>query len=269
MDRKLNYLSLFLLVVVFTTSASPVQQWLVFWSVILSAAFTFLAFLFHRLSLDGMCAAIIAGTFILGFGGWAVAGVVLLFFISSIFISRPNSSTDSELGTGVRRNGLQVWANGFWVVICLVLDVIFNTGIFTVGAMAAVATATADTWATELGSTDRDSTYLITNFEAVQPGTDGGISLQGTTAALMGSGMIALASLYVFSLEFFLILCIFIAGILGCFIDSYIGAIFQRNNRPVTLPGLKSVIRVDNNLVNGISTGAGALLAIIINLLFA
>lgn len=269
MDRKLNFLSLFLLVVVFTTSAEPFQQWLVFLGAILSASFAFFGFLFRRLTLDGMFATIIVGTFILGFGGWAVAGVVLLFFISSVFISRPNRTNNSDPGMGIRRNGLQVWANGFWLVVLLVLDVIYNTGFFTVGAVAAVATATADTWATELGSAAPDSTYLITNLQKVTPGTDGAISLQGTVAALMGSGMIALASLYVFSLEFFLFLCIFIAGFLGCFIDSYLGAIFQRNNRSVTLPVVQKAISIDNNLVNGISTGVGALLAIILNLLVA
>lgn len=270
MDRKLNYLSLFLLVVVFITSATAIQQWLIVLGFILSAGFSFLAFLLKRLTLDGMFAATIIGTFILGFGGWRAAGVVLLFFISSALISRPQTTqTNKSDYTTIRRDGLQVWANGFWLIVFLVLDVIFNTAIFTIGAMAAVATATADTWATELGSRAPDSTYLITDFRSVAPGTDGGVSLKGTAAALMGSTLIAVASIYVFSLEFFVFLCIFIAGSLGCFIDSYLGAIFQRNNSPVTLPGSKTAISVDNNLVNSISTGAGALLAIILKLLFA
>lgn len=268
MDRKLNYLLLFLLVVVFITSARPVQQWLIVLGSVLSAVFAFLAFLFRRLSLDGMYAAIIVGTFILGFGGWAAAGVVLLFFITSVAISEQRSGRTAGSVARIRRNGLQVWANGFWLVICLVLGTIFNAGIFTIGAMAAVATATADTWATELGNKTPDSTYLITDLTTVPTGTDGGVSLQGTAAALAGSGMIAAASIYFFSLEFFLFLCIFIAGFLGCFIDSYLGAIFQRNNSSVTLPVLQTAISIDNNLVNGISTGAGALLAIILNLLF-
>jgi uncharacterized protein (TIGR00297 family) len=152
-------------------------------------------------------------------------------------------------------------------VICLVFDVVFDAEIFTIGAMAVIATATADTWATELGSKATDATYLITDFQSVSPGTDGGVSLRGTTAALLGSAMIAIASIYVFSLEFYVFLCIFMAGFLGCIVDSYFGAIFQRNDSTVILPVLETEISIDNNLVNGISTGVGALLAIILKLL--
>lgn len=215
-----------------------------------------------------MFASIVIGAFIFGLGGWAAAGVVLLFFVSSAVITGKGLSHSTNSIAGIRRNGLQVWANGFWIVIGLVLDVIFNAGIFTIAAMAAVATATADTWATELRSKAPDATYLITDFQTVSPGTDGGVSLRGTTAALIGSTMIAVASIYVFSLEFYVFLCIFIAGFLGSVIDSYFGAIFQRNNSSVILPVLETEISIDNNLVNGISTGTGALLAIILKLLF-
>jgi uncharacterized protein (TIGR00297 family) len=269
MDRKLNYLFLFLLVVVFITAASTVQQWHVILGLILSASFSFLAFLFRRLTLDGMFASIVAGIFILGLGGWATAGVVLLFFVSSVVITGESPARSTNSIAGIRRNGLQVWANGFWLMVCLVLDVVFNAGIFTIAAMGAIATATADTWATELGSKVPGATYLITDFKTVASGTDGGISLRGTTAALIGSGMIAIASIYFFSLEFYVFPCIFLAGFLGCIVDSYFGAIFQQKNSSVILPVLEKEINIDNNLVNGISTGAGALLAIILKLLLA
>lgn len=269
MDRKLNFLSLFLLVVVFITSASTVQQWYVFLGLILSSVFSFLAFLFRWLSLDGMFAAIVIGTFIFGLGGWAVAGVVLLFFVSSALLTRTQSPHKDRSAAKIRRDGYQVWANGFWLVICLVLAVIFSKGIFIIGAMAAIATATADTWGTESGSKTPGSTYLITNFKTVPRGTDGGISVRGTLATLAGSVLIAAASIYVFSLEFYVFLCIFIAGFLGSIIDSFLGAIFQQNNSSVTLPVLGTKIDIDNNLVNGISTGAGALLAITLKILFA
>lgn len=267
MDRKLNYLSLFLLVVVFITSASTFQQWYIFLGLILSAVFSFFAFLFRWLSLDGMFAAIVVGTFIFGLGGWAAAGVVLLFFISSAALTSIRPDPADRSAHKIRRDGYQVWANGFWLVICLVLAVVFSNEIFMIGAMAAIATATADTWGTESGSRKPDSTYLITNLQTVSPGTDGGISLQGTLASLTGSVVIAGASIYVFSLEFYDFLSIFIAGFLGSIIDSFLGAIFQQNNSSVSLPVLDYKIEIDNNIVNSISTGAGALLAIILKLL--
>ncbi|MDZ7682519.1 MAG: DUF92 domain-containing protein [Fodinibius sp.] len=179
MDRKLNYLFGFLLVILFISAANTAQQWNVLLGILLSSAFALSAFLLQRLTLDGMFAVITAGTFILGFGGWWIALVVLFFFVSSTVITKKDSRVqeDEELHNG-RRNGLQVWANGFWLMSCLVLAVIFNSDIFILGALAAVAVATADTWATELGSRASGATYLITNFSTVPPGTNGGVRSQ-------------------------------------------------------------------------------------------
>lgn len=269
MDRKLNSLFLFLLVVVFVSAATSMQQWNILLGLILSAVFSFLAFSFRRLTLDGMFAGIVTGTYVFGLGGWPATIVVLLFFITSAVISGKWKVRSADLPENARRDGLQVWANGFWLIACLMLSVFFGPDIFMVGAMAVVATATADTWGTELGTTSPNATYLITDFRTVVPGTDGGVSVKGTTAALLASAIIAMASVYFFSFSFYVFLCIFLAGFLGCLVDSYLGAIFQRNNSSVMMPVLNSEINIDNNLVNGISTGVGAFLAIIFRLLIA
>ncbi|MGD8426032.1 MAG: DUF92 domain-containing protein [Balneolaceae bacterium] len=269
MDRKLNYLFSFIGIVVFIFEASLQQQWNIFLGLILAIIFSFSAFLFRRLTLDGMFGAMVIGTFIFGLGGWQAAVVVLVFFITSAAISGRWKMHAPDLPNGARRNGLQVWANGFWLFIGLILATIFEANIFLVSALASIATSTADTWGTELGSTKPNSTYLITTFENVQAGTDGGISLKGTIAALLGSMMIGAISVYVFSLKFYIFLCIFLAGFSGSVADSYLGAIFQRNNRSITVPVLHSKFRIDNNLVNGLATGMGALLAIILKLMLS
>ncbi len=256
MDRKLNYLFSFLLVIVFIFAASTSQQWNIIFGLVLSATFAFLTFLFAYLTLDGMFAVIVVGTFVFGLGGWQAAVVVMLFFVSSSAISGSEQN-------GSRRDGLQVWSNGFWLVASLIGFAFVSSDIFIIAAIAAVATATADTWGTELGSNKYSSTYLITNLQNVEPGTDGGISLKGTTASLLGSLIIGAASLYVFSLQFTVFICIFTAGFLGSLVDSYFGATFQRNNDSVSFPVSQAKISIDNNLVNGISTGVGAMLAII------
>lgn len=268
MDRKLNALFLFIAVVVFITSANTTQQWNVLLGVLLAALFSLVAFVFHRLSLDGMFSAIVIGTFAFGLGGWELAVVLLLFFISSAAISDRSKWREENISQNVRRGGLQVWANGFWLVIFLICATVLKAPIFLVGAIAVIATATADTWATELGSKNPYSTYLITSFEQVKPGTDGGISIKGTAAAFFAAVMIAAVGAYVFSLHFSVFILIFGAAILGCLIDSYLGALFQQNKRSVTLPVIKVEIDFSNNLVNAISTGIGGLLAIITKLIF-
>lgn len=267
MDRKLNVLFTFLAIFVFILSAeSPSYYWAILLGICLSFLFSLIAFVFQSLSLDGLFAATVIGAFVFGIGGWAMAFVVLLFFISSALISGRKTYTAGEVSDIGRRDGLQVWANGFWLVVCLVLAHNFENPIFLIGGLAAVAVATADTWATELRSIKKDSTYLITTFENVKPGTDGGISLEGTIWALAGSALIAGAAIYVFSLQLSVFFYIFIAGFLGSVIDSYFGATFQRNNTSVDSPFTGQRISISNNLVNALSTGVGALLAIILKI---
>ncbi|MEL7834920.1 DUF92 domain-containing protein [Fodinibius sp. Rm-B-1B1-1] len=269
MDRKLNALLLFVGVVIFIVSADPTQQWNILVGIVLASIFSFGAFVFKGLSLDGMFSAIVVGIFAFGLGGWKLAVVLVLFFVSSVAISDRPTWGKNNIPEYSRRDGLQVWANSFWMVVFLICSTIFKAPIFLIGAIAAIATATSDTWATELGSKDRDNTYLITTFEHVAPGTDGAISVKGTGAALFAAVMISTVSVYVFSLHLSVFIIILITAFLGCFIDSYLGAIFQQNKRIVTVPATKVELKVSNNLVNTISTGLGGLLAIIFKLFFA
>lgn len=267
MDRILNALFLFLLIVVFITSANTTQQWNILLGILLAATFSFIAFVLQTLTLDGMFAAIVIGTFVFGLGGWPAAVVLLLFFVISVIISEKPQNPEDDDSRYLRRNGLQVWANGFWIVIFLMGAVVFDESIFIIGAMAAIATAASDTWATELGSKNKKSTYLITNFKNVSPGTDGGISFKGTIAALGGAAVIGVATVYVFSLHFYVFFAIFAAAFLGCLLDSYFGALFQQNKRSVIFPVISMEIEISNNVVNVVSTGIGAFVAIILKLI--
>ena len=93
--------------------------------------------------------------------------------------------------------------------------------------LGSIATALADSMASEIGVLSPKARSIITFKEEV-PGTDGAVSLLGTLAAAAGS--LAIASLGVLLLQlnlnnFFLV---FIAGFLGCQIDSILGATLER-----------------------------------------
>lgn len=268
MDRKLNVVFSFVAVLVFMLDrGEPLFYWGIIGGLVLSFLFSLSAFLLRWLSLDGMFAATVAGTLIFGLGGWQMTVIVLLFFASSAVISGEEGTNTLPSSEGVRRNGMQVWANGFWLVVCITLYAVLDAEMFLIGGIAAIAVATADTWATELRSTGNNATYLITTYEPVRPGTDGGISLKGTMWASAGSLLIAVTAINVFSLQLGTFFIIFAAGFSGCLLDSYLGAFYQRPNRPIAVPLTQIRISIGNNLVNAISTAAGALLAIILVLM--
>lgn len=246
----------------------------IFTGAFFSVLFCASAFLFRWLSLSGTYAAIISGTIVFGLGGIPSTIVLLVFFISSTLISKKYThsleETSHTYSEKIRRDGLQVWSNGFWFTFFLLLWFIIQSDLLLIGALGAIATAMADTWATELGSRRFPSqTYMINSFNKVAPGTDGGISIPGTAAAMSGSMVLALVSIYVFSLKSIVILPILIAGFLGCLADSYFGATFQQNGAAKNWPGILKglTMELDNNTVNWISSGFGSLIAIIIKLI--
>jgi uncharacterized protein (TIGR00297 family) len=61
-----------------------------------------------------------------------------------------------------------------------------NPHLFELAFFGAIAAALADTLASEIGYYSKKTPILITTLEKVKPGIDGGITLLGESAALMG-----------------------------------------------------------------------------------
>ncbi|MGZ4855310.1 MAG: DUF92 domain-containing protein [Candidatus Angelobacter sp.] len=113
-------------------------------------------------------------------------------------------------------------------------------------ALAALAEAAADTSSSEIGMAFPGKTLLVTNFKPVPAGTDGGISLFGTIAALVGAASVALAAVATGLAPVRQIAIIILAGFFGTLVDSLLGAVLERRGW------------LDNNLVNLLSTAAAA-----------
>ena len=60
-----------------------------------------------------------------------------------------------------------------------------------IAAVAALTTAASDTVASEIGKAFGRTTYLVTNFRRVPPGTSGAVSLEGTTAGAIAAVLLA------------------------------------------------------------------------------
>lgn len=273
MDRKANYFFTLSLIAIFVLQGNAEEHARIMAGALLALIFCIIAFVARWLTLDGAYAAATAGAVVFGLGGYPAAIVLMLFFISSTLISRNEVISEGNPGRYrkfVRRDGLQVWSNGFWFSFFLAMGFSTQLEIFYIASLGAIATATADTWATELGSRRFEAnTYLIGSFQKVAAGSEGGISWPGTLAALSGSLLIAIAAALAIGLQLSIIFIIFLSGFSGCLADSYFGATFQRNNAAIKLPALFSAdtFQVDNNMVNWLSTGVGSLLAIIFKLL--
>ncbi|MGQ9587418.1 MAG: DUF92 domain-containing protein [Thermoplasmata archaeon] len=125
--------------------------------------------------------------------------------------------------------------------------------------VSAVAVAASDTAASEIGIVD-PRVVLITTFERVRRGSDGGISLTGQFAAFIAAAYTSAMSYVVFAgldkallagpaTLFIPMLC----GFFGCQIDSLIGATIERRGR---------IGKLGNNFV---SIFAGTALAFVLS----
>ncbi|HKV71999.1 MAG TPA: DUF92 domain-containing protein [Gemmatimonadales bacterium] len=142
--------------------------------------------------------------------GWR--GVVLLFafFISGSLLTRLAG------GAGGQRNVRQVLANGGVAAFAGAL------GSWPIAA-GALAAATADTWATEIGWFSPHPPRLITTWKPVPKGTDGGVTLIGTAGGVAGAALIWGAAAVLFSSR----LTVVWAGLAGMLADSLLGATLQ------------------------------------------
>lgn len=238
----------------------------------LSIVVASVAFLANWITLEATKGVIILGTIVFGFGGWVLAVAVFVFFVSGSILTGYNRAagvTDTrETGVPVhlqkRRDGYQVWANGFWLAFFCIGWFIMPMESLLTASLAAIATATADTWATEIGTLNPGKTRNIITFDEVEAGTDGGISLKGTLAAVVGSLII---SLFIFfsgpDSPVAVFLVVFVFGITGCFIDSFIGGILIHKNTELYPPKDYSGNSgsFTNSFVNWASTGISGLLA--------
>lgn len=226
----------------------------------------FVSFFLKLLTQDGARAAVMLGLIAYGFGGFESAVILVSLFASSNLVSYIFSKRiHIESGSGgSRRNGSQVWSNGFWFAFFVCLWYFLKADMLIIAAFGAIATACSDTWATEAGFPKSGKTILITTGEVVTPGTDGGISIPGTIAALLGALFIGSLTLF-FDQNYAAIAATSIAlgGFIGAMADSWLGAYFQYENR--RLPNiLESTVNSDNNSVNFLATGIGSIITIFI-----
>jgi uncharacterized protein (TIGR00297 family) len=165
-----------------------------------------------------------------GLGGWLAAILLITFFVSSSVLSRIGKEVKGKVATefakGGQRDHGQVFANGGLAALFAALFGLSGQVVWIAGLAGALAAVNSDTWSTELGVLAKRWPRMITNGSRVEPGTSGGVTLEGTLAAMGGSttiGIIALLGVR----EIKLGVAVAIAGFLGSIVDSLLGASVQ------------------------------------------
>jgi uncharacterized protein (TIGR00297 family) len=201
---------------------------------LLALAVSGIAYAARALSGNGVLAAVVLGTIVYGLGSWQAAAILIAFFVSTSLLERTlrplGISPIGVYAKSGRRDATQVAANGLGAALFVAIGHFWPNSPWAWAAFSgAIATVTADTWATELGALSPTPPRLITRLtQRVRPGASGGITLGGTASAALGGLLIAaLAALLAPVPGAKLMIPVAVGGLLGALCDSVLGATVQ------------------------------------------
>jgi len=215
------------------------------WSaVVVTVAFAALARWVRGVSFGGAIAG--AGVcFLLCFGAGFGAFVVLVsVFVLTWISTRFGYRRKQKLGTAEKLDGrtaLQVLANLAVAAGCAGLSAVTGKTVFLLAVSAALAEAAADTVSSELGQARSAKARLITTWEEVAAGTDGGVTWTGTLAGVAAAALVSLVSALTGLVPLKWLGVSIFAAVVGMIADSFLGALLERrgvlNNDAVNFLG--------------------------------
>ncbi len=192
------------------------------------------AFKLKSLSVSGGFGAFLLSVFMFGMGSWHTTLPLIGFFVLSSVLSKiadGQLKKDVIASKGSQRDIVQVYANGG---IPLLFTIAWYLSDYSIdwlywAFLASLASATADTWETEIGSFSKSLPRHILNWKAVPRGYSGGISFLGTTGGVFGAALIVLIAGFMGFIQWDirLIVLLIVAGFLGSVIDSVLGSSIQ------------------------------------------
>jgi uncharacterized protein (TIGR00297 family) len=229
------------------------------------------------LTTGGALAAVVLGT-VSSAAGWQWAVVLVAYFVVASLLTRFRAGVKREVMDGRvdkpgARDAVQVLANGGLFGAAALIYMMSPSSLWIALGAAAIATSSADTWATEIGALARAEARSIVGFYPVPTGTSGGVTIQGTAAAAGGALFVALIA-WAVRWPMPVVAAAAAGGFFGALMDSVMGAVVQarrhcrkcntmteqkehRCGMPTDIVG--GVHWIDNDDVNALATLYGAL----------
>ncbi|MGA8149667.1 MAG: DUF92 domain-containing protein [Terriglobales bacterium] len=173
----------------------------------------------------GVCFLLYAGA-----GRGAFCALVSVFALTWI-TTRTGYRRKQRLGTAENRQGrtaAQVLANLAVSAGCAALFAATGKTVLLLAVAAALSEAAADTVSSELGQARNEEARLITTWESVPAGTDGGVSVIGTLGGISAATLVSLVCVFAKLIPFPQLGIPILAGVAGMIADSYMGALLER-----------------------------------------
>jgi uncharacterized protein (TIGR00297 family) len=213
-----------------------------------------LGYLARSVDVSGMLGGWILGAVIIAFGSWQLYLALLVFFILGTVTTKLGYRRKAARGLaqekGGRRGFSHAFANtGLSAMLAVAGTMLPDGESLWLAAIAAFATAAADTTASEVGQLLGRRTFLPLTLRPVPPGTEGAVSMEGTLAGIAAAFLVAAISTFALfhRLDARIVGMLTISGFLGSYVESIAGSWNRKRERPVP-----------NGVLNFFNTAVGA-----------
>ncbi|WP_277542043.1 DUF92 domain-containing protein [Haloarcula laminariae] len=166
----------------------------------ISAVLGYVAYALDTASLPGMLTGVLLSLLTIVLGGYGWFAMLITFFGLGGLSTKYQYEAKQDRGIAEENEGARgsgnVLANSIVALVAVLLwaaspsHIGVDPTLFLYAFAGAVAAAMTDTFSSEFGGL-YDNPRLITTFERVEPGTDGGVTWQGIVAGLVGAAIIA------------------------------------------------------------------------------
>lgn len=200
-------------------------------AVVIAFGFSYFAYRLKTADIPGLFSAALVGVLLIVFAGgisWFL--IMLAFFILGAITTRYKMDYKRSLHVEEEKGGVRgyvnVFANGLVSVCAAIGFGVTQHPVFIAAYVGSVSTAAADTVAGEIGVCF-GKPLLITTFQPVPEGTNGGVSIIGEMAGLIGALFISLSAFLLGVADASIFVAAVIGGFIGTNLDSLLGELYE------------------------------------------
>ncbi len=197
---------------------------------IVAFCFGYFSYRLRVADMSGLFSGAMIGIILIVFADVRWFLIMLTFFIIGVAATWYRFDDKEAMGVAEVHGGVRgyfnVFANGLVATGAAILFGISSHPMFTALFMGSVASAAADTAASEIGVTG-GTPYLITSLQPVPPGTNGGVTIRGELAAIAASVLVAGAACMMDVADTGMAIATVCAGFIGANVDSVVGATLE------------------------------------------
>ncbi|HEX5215090.1 MAG TPA: DUF92 domain-containing protein [Vicinamibacterales bacterium] len=197
-----------------------------------NAVFALLGWLAGTVTIAGAIAGFVIGVAVFAGTGWS--GWIMLFatFLAAALTTRIGQRKKTTLGIAEGRGGRRGAGNaiantGLAAFAALISIGVVGADLARLAMVAALVTAASDTVASEIGKAFGRTTWLVTTFRRVRPGTSGAVSLEGTAAGVVAALLLASVAVWLGLIPSSSIALVAAAATIAALVEGALGATLE------------------------------------------